>query len=58
LVPTSSISCALQKVTKNHCQVLYKLLVRLTDFDQTKRIGHHPWCGDDAYAPSLDVVTP
>ena len=50
--------CALQKVTKNHHQGWHKLLVRLTNFDQTKYIGHHPWCGDVAYPLALGVVTP
>jgi hypothetical protein len=25
---------------------------------QTKRISHHPWCGDDAYALGLGVLKP
>jgi hypothetical protein len=32
--------------------------VRLTNFDQTKCIGHHPWCGDDAYVLTLGIVMP
>ena len=34
------------------------LLVRLMDFDETKRTSHHPWCGDDAYALGRGVIKP
>jgi hypothetical protein len=26
------------------------------ELDQTKRMGHRPWCGDDAYALGLGVL--
>jgi hypothetical protein len=50
--------CTLQKVTKNRCQQRHILLVRLKDFNKTKRTHHLLWCGDDAYALSWGVIKP
>ncbi len=35
-----------------------QLLLRLKDFDETKRTSHHPWCGDDTYALAWGVIKP
>ena len=32
------------------------LLVLWRELDQTKRMGHRPWCGADAYALGLGVL--
>jgi hypothetical protein len=50
--------CTLEKVTKNRCQRQYILLVRLKDFNKTKRTCHRLWCGDDAYALGWGVIKP
>jgi hypothetical protein len=50
--------CTLQKVTKNRCQRWHLLLVRLKDFNKTKRRRHCLWCGDDTYALGWGVIKP
>jgi hypothetical protein len=42
----------------HRCQQGYLLLMRLKDFNKTKRTRHCPWCGDDAYALGWVVIKP
>jgi hypothetical protein len=43
---------------KNPRQQRHLLLVRLKDFNETKRMRHRPWCEDDAYALGWGFIKP